>query len=502
MSKGITRFRKLLAEVHDLRTVSRLLEWDQEVMMPPGGAEDRASQLATISALAHDKFISDQMGEALDLARAEAADLDPDSDSARLVSEVGRDIEKQRKVSADWVTRFSRAKSRAQKVWQAARADSDFQAFVPNLKQVFELRREYAQFFAPYDHIYDPLLDDYEPGMTTAEVEEIFQGLRTRQVELVHAIAAAGPADDSLLRQQFEIEKQWQFGEEVIRDFGYDFERGRQDKSTHPFTTHFGIDDVRITTRFDDKFLPSSLFATLHEAGHALYEQGVNADLGRTPLAEGTSLGVHESQSRLWENLVGRSLPFWRHYYPRLQELFPAQLGRTELDSFYRAVNTVEPSHIRVDADEATYNLHVMLRFELEKALLLEELPVEELASAWNEKSEEYLGITPPTDALGVLQDIHWAFGLVGYFPTYTLGNLIACQWWQQIQLDLPEVENQIAEGDFAGLLSWLRANIHQHGRKFKPTELIKRITGGGLSAEPYLQYLAGKFGSLYGLSL
>lgn len=501
MTEAIDQFRNLLAEVHDLQAAGALLEWDQEVMMPPGGAEDRAAQLATINSLAHEKFISEQMGEALEAARAEVSELDPDSDSARLVSEVGRDIEKQRKVSADWVGRFSVAKSRAQKVWQQARADSDFEAFVPNLKQVFELRREYAEFFAPYDHIYDPLLDDHEPGMTTAQVEEIFDDLRARQVELVHAIAEAAPIDVSVLHQPYEVKKQWQFGEEVIRDFGYDFERGRQDKSTHPFTTHFGIGDVRITTRFDEELLPPALFATLHEAGHAMYEQGIKPSLGRTPLAEGTSLGVHESQSRLWENLVGRSLPFWRRYFPRLKQLFPAQLGEVDLEAFHQAINRVKPSHIRVDADEATYNLHVMLRFELEKALLVEDLAVKDLSTAWNDKCQEYLGIVPPTDALGVLQDIHWAFGLVAYFPTYTLGNLIASQWWQQIRQDLPDLDDQIAGGEFGGLLSWLRQNIHQHGRKFKPNELIERITGGELSAEPYLQYLWNKFGSLYGLS-
>ncbi|MFP3852761.1 MAG: carboxypeptidase M32 [Anaerolineales bacterium] len=501
MGKKIEEFRQRLGEVYDLNAASSVLGWDQQVNMPPGGAEDRSSQLATLSSLAHTKFTSDEMGEALEAAREEAADLDPDSDEARLVSEVGRDIEKERKVPADWVSRFTKTTSLAQQTWQQAKAEDDFESFAPKLTDVFELRREYASFFEPYDHIYDPLLDDFEPGMKAAQVAEIFSDLRDQQVELVQAIADTGLADDAPLRQNFEIEKQWEFGEKVIKDFGYDFQRGRQDKSAHPFTTSFSIDDVRITTRFEEDFLSPALFATLHEAGHAMYEQGIDESLRRTPLADGTSLGIHESQSRLWENLVGRSRPFWQHYYPALQETFPNQLKDVDPETFYLAVNTVEPSLIRVEADEATYNLHIMLRFELEKALLEEDLAVSDLPTAWNDKMDEYLGITPPNDAKGVLQDIHWSAGLVGYFPTYSLGNLIASQWWEQIEKDIPDLTEQIEQGKFDDLFVWLRDNIHQHGRKFKPNELIERITGDGLSAEPYLRYLKGKFGEIYGLS-
>ncbi len=501
MAEKIDRFRELLTEVHDLSAAGAVLAWDQQVMMPPGGAEARASQLATLSALTHSKFTSDEMVDALDAARQEAEGLDPDSDDARLVSEVGREIDKQRKVTSEWVSAFTRTTSLGQQIWQQAKADSDFQAFSPKLEEIFALRREYADFFAPYDHIYDPLLDDYEPNMKTAQIQEIFDDLRGRQVELVQAIAEVGPTDDSPLHQHFDIDKQKAFGEEVISAFGFDFERGRQDKSAHPFTTSFSIGDVRITTRFDEQFLSPALFATFHEAGHALYEQGIKSDLARTPLADGASLGIHESQSRLWENLVGRSLPFWSRFYSRLQEIFPEQLGDVHLEAFYRAANRVEPSLIRVEADEATYNLHIMLRFELEQALMEDDLAIADLPSAWNDRMKEYLGITPPDDASGVLQDIHWSAGLVGYFPTYALGNLIACQWWEKIQGDVPDLEEQIAAGDFHSLLTWLQDKIYQHGSKFKPVELIKRITGGGLSAEPYLAYLGRKFGSIYDLS-
>lgn len=500
MTQPLERFRSLLAEVHDLNAAQALLSWDQQVMMPPGGAQGRAAQLSTLSQLAHDKFTSDEMVEALAAAREALDGTDPASDEARLVSEVGRDIEKQRKVTREWVAEFSRTTSAAHQEWQRAKEESDFDRFAPHIKEIFRLRRDYAEFFQPYDNPYDPLLDDFEPGMKTSQVQEIFADLRVHQVKLVHQIAERPVVDDTVLYRHYPEQQQWQFGENVAAAFGYDFDRGRQDKAPHPFSTSFSIDDVRITTRFKEDYLSSALFATLHEAGHAMYEQGVDPSLARTPLAEGTSLGIHESQSRLWENLVGRSLPFWRHFYPELQGTFPEQLAEVPLDTFYRAVNKVKPSLIRVEADEATYNLHIMLRFELEQALLKDELPVEDLPLVWNDKMEEYLGIRPEDDADGVLQDIHWSAGLIGYFPTYALGNLIACQWWEVIQDELPDLDEQIAAGEFSPLLAWLRENIHQHGSKFKPIELIERITGGGLDAEPYLRYLRAKFGELYEL--
>lgn len=500
MTEPLERFRSLLAQVNDLNATTDILHWDQQVMMPSGGAEARAAQLSTLSELAHDKLTNDEMIDALEAARNAVAEMDPDSTEARLVSEVGRDIEKKRKVSREWVAEFSRTTSAAHQDWQRAREESDFGRFAPRLKRIFELRRDYAGFFEPYDHPYDPLLDDYEPGMKTAQVQELFADLRVHQVELVQEIAERSPIDDGPLHEHYPEEDQWAFGERVIEAFGYDFDRGRQDKAPHPFSTSFAIDDVRITTRFQEDYLPPALFATMHEAGHAMYEQGIDPALARTPIAEGTSLGIHESQSRLWENLVGRSLPFWRHFYSDLQETFPEQLGNVSLQAFYQAVNKVQPSLIRVEADEATYNLHIMLRFELEQALLQDDLPVDDLPTAWNDKMDEYLGITPEDDADGVLQDIHWSSGLIGYFPTYTLGNLIACQWWEVIQEDIPDLEDQISSGEFSPLLDWLREHIHRHGRKFKPVELIQRVAGGGLDADPYLRYLRTKFGDLYGL--
>lgn len=501
MGKHIDRFRDLLEEVVDLNAAQAVLSWDQQVFMPPGGTPARAAQLATLRSLAHSKFTGSEMIDALEAARTELAELDPDSTGTRLVTEIGRLIEKQRKVPKEWVAEFARLTTLAHETWEKAKTEDDFASFAPELDRIFSLRRDYADFFKPYDHAYDPLLDDYEPGMKASQIDGLFERLRQEQVELVAAIAEVGPADDSALHQHFEVDRQWAFGEKVIKAFGYDFDRGRQDKSPHPFTTSFAIDDVRITTRFQEDFLSPALFATLHEAGHAMYEQGVSPDLGRTPLAEGTSLGIHESQSRLWENLVGRSLPFWTHFYPFLQKTFPTQLGEVDLETFHRAVNRVEPSLIRVEADEATYNLHIMLRFELEKALLVGDLTVNDLPAAWNDKFQEYLGIVPPNDSTGVLQDIHWSSGYIGYFPTYSLGNLIACQWWQVIRRAMVDLDSQIERGQFGELLGWLQENIYRHGKKFKPVELIERITGEGLSAGPYLEYLRGKFGKIYNLS-
>ncbi|MGA9190089.1 MAG: carboxypeptidase M32 [Anaerolineales bacterium] len=500
MTDPIKTLRQLVGEVADIRYTSALLDWDMQTMMPPGGVDDRSHQIATMQRLAHDKFTSSAMGEALEAARGAVGESDPDSDDARLVWKVGRDFDKETRVTSAWVSAFARATSLAQQAWQAAKPTSDFEAFKPHLAEVIKLRREYAGFFEPYDHIYDPLLDDYEPGMTTAQVTEIFADLRKQQVALVQAIADKPQPDDSVLHQHYPIDAQWAFGESVVKQFGYDFERGRQDESAHPFTTSFGLGDVRITTRFQEDFLSPALFATLHEAGHAIYEQGYPSAFARTPLADSASLGVHESQSRLWENLVGRSHPFWSHFYAELQNTFPDTLASVELDTFYRAVNKVEHSLIRVEADEATYNLHIMIRFELEQALLTGDLSVEDLPAAWNERTEEFLGITPPDHQHGVLQDIHWSIGYFGYFPTYALGNLIACQWWEKLHQDLPDLDAQIGAGDFTELLKWLRSNIHQHGAKFKPTELIERVTGEALNAQPYLRYLRHKYGQLYNL--
>ena len=502
MSEKYQQLRDMLGEIFDLEAASDVLQWDQRTYMPSGGSSVRAMQIATLERLAHEKFISDELGATLKAAKAEVSSLDPDSDEARVVWKTERDFEHKRKIPAEWVSEYERITALAEHAWVKARANADFAQFQPHLEAVVDLRRQYIEFFAPYDHPYDPLLDYFEPGMKTSEVKAVFDVLRSRQVELVQDLTERGaPVDDSMLHQPFNENKQWDFGIEVVKALGYDFERGRQDKTVHPFTIGFGIGDVRITTRFNPNYLGSALFGSIHEAGHAMYGQGVSPNLDRTNLIEGASYGIHESQSRMMENLVGRSRPFWVAFYPRLQEFFPSQFGDCDLESFYRAINKVERSLIRVEADEATYNLHIILRFEIETALMEGKITVGDLPEIWNSKMEEYLGIRPPDDAKGVLQDVHWSAGYIGYFPTYALGNLMASQLWVKIEEDIPNLSRQIERGEFGDLLAWLRENIHQHGAKFEPMELLKRATGSSLSPEPYLDYLVSKYMDIYKLS-
>jgi carboxypeptidase Taq len=500
MEDKLKELKKILAEVSDINGASALLGWDQQTYMPPGGTESRSQQLATLNRLAHVKFTDERVGMLLDELQPYAESLEPDSVDARLIQVTRREYDKQVKVPADWVADFSRVTSAAHQIWQEARQEDDFPKFQPYLERIVELRRQYAALFAPFEHVYDPLLDDYEPGMKTKDVQAIFAELRPQQVEIIQAIREQPQVDNSFLHETYNPQKQLEFGEKVVTRFGYDWRRGRQDKSAHPFTTGFGIDDVRITTRVFPNDASSALFSTMHEAGHAMYEQGINKSLSRTPLATGASLAVHESQSRMWENLVGRSYPFWEHFYPSLQETFPEQLSDVDLLDFYKAINKVEPSLIRVEADEATYNLHIMLRLEMEIALMEGALDVKDLPEAWNTRMEEYLGVLPPNDVQGVLQDVHWSGGLIGYFATYALGNLISVQLWDAIQKDIPDLEDQIRHGEFAGLLGWLRKNIHQYGAMFKPQELVERATGSKIDPAPYLQYLRQKYGEIYNL--
>lgn len=501
MHPKLQRLKEILAEVCDLNKAASVLSWDQQVNMPPAGANARGEQMATLKRLSHIRFTSSEVGELLGDLKTELAGLDPDSDDARLLRVTERDYKRLTKVPPDFVAEHSKSTAVAQQTWQKAKAESNFALFQPHLEKIVALKKQYVEFFAPYDHIYDPLLDQYEPGMKTSEVQAIFDALRPRQVELIQAISAQPQVDDSFLHQPFDEAKQWKFGVRVITQFGYDWQRGRQDKSAHPFTTTFNLNDVRITTRMDANFLNPALFATMHECGHALYGQGVDPALERTPLAGGASLALHESQSRMWENLVGRSLDFWTYFYPQLQETFPEQLGNIDLITFYRGINKVQPSLIRVEADETTYNLHIMLRLELEIALMENRLEVKDLPEAWNNRMREYLGVSPPDDAQGVLQDIHWSSGMFGYFPTYALGNLISVQLWEQMQKDIPNLAAEIRQGTFTSLLEWGREKIHRHGAKFEPQELVERVTASKIDPQPYLRYLKTKYQEIYGFS-
>lgn len=497
MTSALVKLRAHLATVRDLNNTASLLNWDQRTYMPAGGAAGRAEQLATVSRIAHELFTGATTGTLLEEINVD--DLLPDSDDARLVAVTALDFERASKLPSEFVARQSRVRALANLAWQEARSAASFAHFQPHLEEIVALVREQADLLGYTDHPYDALLDGYERGMTTAQVSAMFEELKEGTVPLVQRIAAQGDdGRDAVLHGDFPEPQQEAFGKMVASHFGYDWNRGRQDRTVHPFCINFGRDDVRITTRFNPAWLSPALFGTLHETGHALYEQGVKPELARTPLERGASLGIHESQSRMWENLVGRSRPFWQFFYPKLQEHFPEPLNNVDLETFYRAINTVKPSLIRVEADEITYNLHIMLRFELEIALLEGKLRVADLPAAWNSKMESYLGLTPPNDAEGVLQDIHWSGLMLGYFPTYTLGNVLSVQFFNHAVEQHPQIMDEMTRGEFGTLLGWLRTNIHQHGRKFLPNELVKRVTGRPVDAAPYVQYLHTKFGELY----
>jgi carboxypeptidase Taq len=498
----IEQLKAHLADIVHLNHAAAVLGWDQQTFMPPGGAEARAEQLATLSKLAHEKFVADDTGKLL-LEAAEALDGAPyDSDEAALVRVVQHDYDLATRVPTALVIELARTTTLAHEIWAKAREEADFAAFAPTLEKIYDLKRQEAEALGYEDRMYDALLDQYEPNMKTAEVERLFNGLKEELVPFVAAIYdRLDTVDDSLMHLAYDVDKQAEFGLKVIEQLGYDMDRGRQDKAVHPFTTEFSINDVRITTRYYPNFLPTALFGSIHEAGHAMYEQGSDPALEGTMLAGGTSLGVHESQSRMWENIVGRSRGFWQHFYPDLQKLFPAQLGRVPLDEFYRAINAVTRSLVRVEADEVTYNLHIMLRFEMENALLEGTLAVKDAPDAWNTKMEEYLGITPPDHGKeGVLQDVHWSAGLVGYFPTYSLGNFLSVQYWDKALQDVPGIPDAIEKGNFAPLLDWLRTNIHVHGRKFWPAELTERVTGEAIQTDSFMRYLKDKYTPIYDL--
>lgn len=500
MEEKLNRFKEMLAQLTDLGRANAVLGWDQQVNMPRGGAEDRGNILATLAGLIHEMFTSDEMGKLLDELKPVAAQMDPESDDACLILRTAHDFDKQTKIPTEKVAEFAKASAIAEPAWEQAREEDNFKLFQPELEKLVELRREYSSYFKPYDHIYDPLLDDFEPGLKTAEVQQIFGKLRPQQVALLKAIAAKPQVDDSFLHVSYPEQGQWDFGVDVATRFGFDWNRGRQDKSVHPFTTSFGIGDVRITTRFDPERAASALFSTMHEGGHAMYEQGISKSLGRYPLATGASMAIHESQSRMWENLVGRSMSFWKFFYPKLVAAFPSQLKGVTLEKFYKGINKVEPSLIRVEADEATYNMHIMLRLELEIAMIEGKLAIKDLPEAWNQKMKDYLGIVPENNRVGVLQDVHWSSGLMGYFPTYALGNLISAQLWEKIEQEIPSVYTQIENGKFDELLGWLRKNIHRHGAKFEPQVLVKRVTGTSIDPEPYMRYLTKKYTEIYSL--
>ena len=502
MEEKIKELKARLQEINDLRLASSLLSWDRYTYMPAGGAPARGRQMATLQRLAQEKQVDLELGRLLDGLMPYAGKLPYESDEASLIRIARRDYERAVKVPPAFVAESAVHATESYQVWMRARPENDFAAVQPYLEKTLEFGRRYAAFFPGYDHIADPLIDSSDYGMKAKEIQVLFANLRDQLAPLREAIAEQPPADDSCLYQYYPEEKQLAFGRQIIEQFGYDFERGRQDKTKHPFMTMFSVNDVRITTRVYERDLGQALFSTLHEAGHALYQLGSNQAYEGTPLVWGTSSGVHESQSRLWENLVGRSRPFWEHYFPRLQEIFPEQLSGVSLGEFYKAINKVTPSLIRTDADEVTYNLHVMIRFDLELALLEGRLAVKDLPEAWHTRYEEDLGVRAPDDRDGVLQDVHW-FGhyfVGGAFQGYTLGNIMSALFFEQAVKEEPGISAEMGEGQFATLHGWLKENIYQHGRKFTADELVQRVSGDSLTIEPYMRYLWAKYGELYEL--
>ena len=495
MSDALAQLKARLKDISDLGVAGRLLEWDQYVMMPPTGGEARAGHVATVQRIAHEMFTDDALGELLDAVRPVEAALDPESDDACLIRVTRTDWEKARRIPAELQAEMSRHASASIEAWITARQDSDFASFRPYLDRTLELKHAYIACFDPLEP-YDALLDDFEPGMQTSEVRRVFERLEPELRELVEN--APPPDDEPFARGHYPRAAQEELSLELAHAFGLGAGSFRLDPTVHPFCLSIGVNDIRLTTRYaEDDLSGTSLFSTMHEAGHGVYEHGVSPTLDGTPLASGCSSILHESQSRLWENVIGRSLPFWRWFYPRVHAAFPETLEGVSLERFHRAVNVTRPSFIRVDADETTYGLHIILRFELEQALLFGGLETVDLPEAWNLRMRDLLGVEVPDDARGCLQDVHWAGGMFGYFPTYQLGNVVAAQIWERLLVDLPTAYDQIERGEFGEIHAWLRERLYALGRKFTPAETIARVAGGPIDPEPYLAYLRDKSAAL-----
>jgi carboxypeptidase Taq len=492
MGDELGQLKERLGRLTDLERISRLLGWDQQTMMPRAGASIRAEHVATLRRFAHELLIDEETGRLLEELLPLEESLDPDSDDAALLRVTRRDYEKAVRVPTELRAEMARAAAEAQPVWVEARAASDFGKFLPVLEHNIDLRRRYIACFEPQEEPYDILLDDFEPETTSAEVEAIFDEVKADLVPLI-AELRDGEADDAFLRGTFPPDRQERLAKSVVELFGMRPKSWRLDPTEHPFASGAGVDDIRITTNYDPQTM-KSLFSTMHEYGHGLYNHQLPRELSRLPIGGPCSLGIHESQSRLWENLVGRSAPFWRFFYPRVQETFPEQLGNVALERFLAGINRVQPSLIRIKADEVTYGMHVILRFELERDIVNDRVQLSELPEVWNTRMLEYLGVDVPDDAQGVLQDTHWAVGLIGYFPTYLLGTVMSVQIWEKLAADVPDLDEQIERGEFGAVREWLGEHVHRNARKFTPQETLRRATGSTIDAKPYLGYLRAKY--------
>jgi carboxypeptidase Taq len=509
MSERLAALKERMAQLSDLRHISALAHWDQQTMMPPRGGIARAESLATLERISHDLLVDDETGRLLEGAAVDAERelaSGPTSDDACLVRLVRRRWEKARRVPTELAAELARSASLGQEAWVVARENSDFASFAQHLEHNYELTRRYIECHEGadgYECAYDVVLDDYEPEMKTATVAELFAELRDELVPMMASLSAAADAvDDSPLHGEFPIDRQRRLVAESVALMGFEAAGWRIDDTVHPFAIRIGQGDVRITTRWDESYFPAGLYGAMHECGHGLYEAGIPPSLARSPLGAGGSLGMHESQSRLWENMVGRGRPFCGVLAPRVGDIFGGSVADLGADALYAAVNRVQPSYIRVESDEVTYALHIVLRFELEQQLIDGTLAVNDLPEAWNARFKEFFGLDVTDDADGVLQDVHWSAGLIGYFPTYALGNLIAGQLWERVHADIPDLDRRIAAGELAGLREWLVQHVHRHGAKYTTTELLEREAGGPISVEPFVTYLKRKLGGIYGLEL
>lgn len=495
-------FVKHLRETALLESSAAVLGWDERTYMPRGGAQLRADQLGLLAGMVHEKMTAPRVGELL--SELEQSDLvkDPESDEAANVREIRHHYDKQTKLPKELVEEETRVTTLAQGEWVTARKNSDFKAFLPWLEKIVNIKLRVAEAYGYEGEPYNALLDDYEPGATVKEVETVFEGLRNELVELLGRIKdARRRPDQSIICRDYDVELQRVFGESVAASMGYSFGEGRLDITTHPFCTGIGPGDTRITTRYNPKRLNDALFGIMHEAGHGLYEMGIEKQkYFGTPIGSSASLGIHESQSRMWENQVGRSREFWVYFYPQAQRIFRQALADVSLDDFYGAINYVTPSYIRVEADEATYNLHILLRFELERALMTGDLKPADAAGEWNSRFRKYFGIEVDKDANGCLQDVHWSAGLIGYFPTYTLGNLYSAQFFNKVKQAIPDLLEQFEQGQLLPLREWLRENIHRHGMRYRANQLVVKVTGKPLSYTPLIDYMKTKYGQIYGI--
>lgn len=495
----IEKFKEELVEMTHIEAAIAVLSWDQEVFMPKKGIELRAKTISNLTGLLHEKFVSKEF-EKIILAVKKLADKGKLNDEETCIfREIWRDFEKAKKLPTEFVRELSHICSKGQNVWAESRRKSDFKIFLPYLEKIIQLKRKEAQLVGYKKNPYDALLDDYEPYMTTEEVAVIFEDLKKFLVPFIKKIKKSKvKVNPDTLKGHFSAKKQIDFNRLVAEKIGFDFEAGRMDVSTHPFTTTFNAEDVRITTRYKDNDLLYSLMSTVHESGHAIYEQGIPAEHFGNPLGESISFGIHESQSRVWENIVGRGKPFWQYFYPVMQKKFPVPFAKIKFDDFYRAINSVQPSLIRTEADEVTYNLHIIMRFEIEKELLDGSIEAKDLPKIWNAKVREYFGLKVPSDALGVLQDVHWSGGSIGYFPTYTLGNLYASQFYAVAKKDISDLEDKFSRGQFLQFKEWLRKNIHIHGKLYSASELVEKVTGEKLNSQYFIDYIKNKYSEIY----